>query len=567
MLKGIKVSQFKGITFKEIDLPACGVIIEGTNAQGKTSLLEAIRVGLLNKGAASTMVRQGADKSTLEFVIEGTDETGDLQVVRRMTADGGNNLTVKDALGVKIDKPQTFLNNLLGAAPIDALALWNAADPKERKERILRVVPMQIPEADLRNWTAGDKLEDLVQTNEDGTPNLDRHGAVIIEEITKAYYDRRTIANKAAKDASKVAQEAQGALREKELAFRQRALAVGMTAAEAETLSASVLEAELTQATQVHASLLERARLAESASQQHTASLQRIEALKQKQADLLSKTWTAAHEAEENNAITAHDNARVAHEAAEQEVEKARRALALAEENERKAREVRAATQSKLQSIAKEKEDLRRNEHESRSIAERIAELQSAILGSSPAAPSADEIQQANGRVAELKAKLSLASEVASLRKVRGDFDTTKSEAFKTTQDSERLDAIVCRWQKEIPAEAFARYGGIPGLSFGDDVMLDGIPIGQLSGRERLQFCIEIARRGNERSKFIVQDGLEAVADDILPFFLSQATRGGYQLIVTRVTRGALNIISIDEYLAQNPATSSAVANALATNS
>ncbi len=560
MLKKVSVRNFCGIVFQEITLPPKGVSIEGGNAQGKTSLLHAIKVGLLNLGATGSMVRHGADASELEFVIEGTDETGDITVRRRMTPDGGNTISVKDSFKTKIAKPQTFLNEILGVAPIDALALCSELKPKERRERILSAVQFVIPETDVRAWAGADDISSLVKTKKpDGSPDLDRHGAIVIDEITTAYYDRRTIANRAASDAAKLAADAQTAMREKESAFRQKALAANMTGAEAERLDLASVEQLLSVATQEHAALTERAKLAQSAAQQQTSTSQRIDALRAQLEELQGKVWHVQFEAEERAAGKAHDDACAAHEAAEQAVVAARRALAEAEERERIARSTRSETFAKTQEWVKRREEMRRNEQEARSISERINELQGILLSTSPVAPKPEELQEVDVRIVSLRAQVGLAREAVELRKTRGAYDETQSAAFRANQEAERLDAIVRRWQREIPAEAFTRYGGIPGLSFGDDVELDGVPIGQLSGRERLAFCIEIARRGNSRSKFIVQDGLEAVDSDTLPFFLSQATRDGYQLIVTRVTSGALNIVPIDEFLARELGTAGAL--------
>lgn len=559
MLKKVVINNFMGITFRELVLPPHGVVIQGTNAEGKTSFLEAIRVGLLNIGASPSMVRKGADESILEFVVDGTEETGDITIRRRLTPDKGNTLTVKDSFGVKMKSPQSFLNELLGIAPIDALSLWTDTKPSERRDRIMSSVPLNIPEADLRTMLDDYALEDFVRRKPDGSLDLDRHGAIIISEIADVFYDKRTIANKAAKDAEKAAADAQVALREKESLFRQKALTIGMMAGEAETLNVQTIEHDLANAHGHKASLAERLRLAQSANEKSLATRQRIETLNAKRAELRALTWSDQAKAEEFAAAEAHADALRVHADAMSAVEKARAALRLAEEQEHEARinldkraEVHGALKAQREAIAK-------NEIAAKAIDEQIEALESAIGAASQTAPAQDELVEADGRIAVLTARLALAKDALVLRSTREAYDVTQSDAFKAKQAAELLDTLVRRWQSTIPAEAFAKYGGIPGLSFGEDVMLDGIPIGQLSGRERLQFCIEIARRGNTKSKMVVQDGLEAVAPDILPLFLTQATRDGYQLIVTRVDRGGLTFIPVDEFLANNPATSSAI--------
>lgn len=559
MLKRVTIKNFMGITFREITLPPHGVVIQGTNAEGKTSFLEAIRVGLLNVGAKPSMVRKGADESILEFVVDGTEETGDITIRRRLTPDDSNTLTVKDSFNVKITKPQSFLNELLGIAPIDALALWTDAKPRERRERVMSSVPLNIPEADLRALLDDYALEDFVRRKPDGALDLDRHGAVVIAEIAEAFYEKRTVANRAVKDAEKLATEAQTALREKESAFRQKALASGMMSAEAETLNVQVIEQELSNAQGHKTSLTERLKLAQSANEKTAATKQRIETLKAKRTELRAITWSDQAKADEAAAADAHADALRVHTEASEAVEKARAALRLAEEHERQAR-IDLDKRAEQHSAIKAQRDLiAKNEVDAKAIDDQIEALESAIGAATQSAPGQDELVEADGKVAVLTARLALAKDAVTLRSARGTYDTTQSEASRAKQAADLLDTLVHRWQSTIPAEAFAKYSGIPGLSFGDDVMLDDIPIGQLSGRERLGFCIEIARRGNTKSRMVVQDGLEAVAPDILPYFLTQATRDGYQLIVTRVDRGELTFIPIDEYLASHPATSSAI--------
>lgn len=559
MLKRVTIRNFMGITFREVTLPPHGVVIQGTNAQGKTSFLEAIRVGLLNVGASPSMVRKGADEAILEFVVDGTEETGDITIRRRLTPDDDNTITVKDSFNVKMKKPQSFLNEVLGIAPINALALWTDTKPRERRERVMASVPLNIPESDFRALLGDYALEELVRHKPDGTLDLDRHGAVIIAEIASAFYDKRTIMNKAAKDAEKLAADAQVALREKESAFRQKALVSGMMAGEAETLNVQVIEQELANAQGHKTSLAERLKLAQSSNEKTAATKQRIETLNAKRTELRALTWSDQAKADEAAAADAHADALRVHTEASEAVEKARAALRLAEEHLLETRldlDKRAAQHSALKA---QRDLIAKNEADAKAVDEQIEALESAIGAASQVAPGQDELVEADGKVAVLAARLSLAKDAVTLRSVRGAYDTTQSEASRAKQAADLLDTLVHRWQSTIPADAFAKYSGIPGLSFGDDVMLDGIPIGQLSGRERLQFCIEIARRGNTRSKMVVQDGLEAVAPDILPYFLTQATRDGYQLIVTRVDRGELTFIPIDEFLASHPATSSAI--------
>jgi hypothetical protein len=62
---------------------------------------------------------------------------------------------------------------------------------------------------------------------------------------------------------------------------------------------------------------------------------------------------------------------------------------------------------------------------------------------------------------------------------------------------------------------------------------------------------VEIKKRANGRSKFIIVDGLERIDADQHDAFVEEATRGGWQLIGTRVERGELVIERLQPEKAQ----------------
>mgnify|MGYP006352820131 CR=1 FL=1 len=58
MITRIEASNVFCFTTFEMDVPADGTIIEGANAKGKTSVLNLIRVALVEKGATKDMIRR-----------------------------------------------------------------------------------------------------------------------------------------------------------------------------------------------------------------------------------------------------------------------------------------------------------------------------------------------------------------------------------------------------------------------------------------------------------------------------------------------------------------------------
>jgi DNA repair exonuclease SbcCD ATPase subunit len=188
-----------------------------------------------------------------------------------------------------------------------------------------------------------------------------------------------------------------------------------------------------------------------------------------------------------------------------------------------------------------------------------IADLEDVLRNAAPPAPSEEQIAEARDRVEQARVSVHAATIAANLDAIRKDHARANAVVEEARDKARDLDKLVKRWQHDVPREVFATHGGIPGLTIDDDVRLDGIAIGHLSGKERLALCVALARRLNAKSRFIVQDGLEAIDEDELRAFLAAATADGYQLLATRVTRGDLTIIPVDEVLAAEPTTAAAL--------
>jgi hypothetical protein len=559
MLRSIVIKNFMGIEFREMRLEEHGALIVGGNARGKTSLLAAIRVGLLNEGASADMVRLGADEATLELRIDGPPEYGELSVRRRLTPSGGNSLDVKDTLGRKIAKPQSFLRDLLGASPLDALRLWSEEDAAARRRMVLEAIPIRLGEEEVRALLPISPilLEQLVGTTADGRLDLDKHAIEVINRIGKGLYDARTEANREvekSKGAAKsvadrlcVAEDEAAELHQKHGAqiaphasVREAADAEHAAVYALRDLEAAGRRAEEGRARteKIRGQIGERrgkvVKIRESAPTAPTAA--DFEAYYQGQTEALS-AFEAAH-------------VRVleleAQLAAARQAEEAARALVVASAARREVLDARQTQADQAaQTIA--------------TIEDEIEALEDAVRTAAPPAPTEEQIAQARDRVEQARLSTHAATLATSIEAIRRDHEDVEATATKARARADALDKLVKRWQHDVPREVFASHGGIPGLTIDEDVRLDGVSIGHLSGKERLALCVALARKLNAKSKIIVQDGLEAIDEDELRAFLAAATAGGYQLLATRVTKGDLTIVPVDEVLAAEPATAAAL--------
>lgn len=129
-MKIIKLAaeNFKGLKAIEIVPDANFQIISGKNAQGKTSVLDAIWTAIAGKDALKATdkpVRDGENKAVVSV------DFGDMKVTRKWSG-GKTTLEVTAADGAKYSSPQTMLDNLIGKLSFDPLAFANLDDKKQK---------------------------------------------------------------------------------------------------------------------------------------------------------------------------------------------------------------------------------------------------------------------------------------------------------------------------------------------------------------------------------------------------------------------------------------------------
>jgi DNA repair exonuclease SbcCD ATPase subunit len=122
------------------------VEIAGNNAQGKTSVLDAIMWGLGGtKGIQAEPIRRGADKARIEIVLGNGTKT-ELIVERKFTEKNsarGGAITVKTADGMSPSNPQELLNSLLGKLTFDPLDFMRR-DARNQAEILRSMVKIDI---------------------------------------------------------------------------------------------------------------------------------------------------------------------------------------------------------------------------------------------------------------------------------------------------------------------------------------------------------------------------------------------------------------------------------------
>ncbi|MBB1512013.1 AAA family ATPase [Tessaracoccus sp. MC1627] len=140
-------------------------IITGRNAQGKTSVLDAIWLALGGGSAAKGTTRPIRDGETNAAV---TVDLGDLTVTRTWTGDK-TSLVVKSADGAKYSSPQRMLDDLVGQLSFDPLA-FTRLTAREQLAALLDLVDLDV-DLDTLDAERRDLYEQRVE--------IGRHGKAI----------------------------------------------------------------------------------------------------------------------------------------------------------------------------------------------------------------------------------------------------------------------------------------------------------------------------------------------------------------------------------------------------
>ncbi len=508
----VGVRNFMGLRSLDIDVADVATVAEGKNKQGKTSWIKALRAALAAQGIGPDAITIGADRA--EIFVDLDDIT-----VRRVIGPNKSSVAIMRGGREKdhvIASKQAYLNDLIGAAPLDPLDLYLEKPPK-RRAKILEVLPITVTLDQLRRF-APDLPDDFDVTG---------HGLEVLERARQHFYDQRTVANRATKDA-----KAAHALVEKE---------ARAAAADVPGLTLLDVQQQLATAEGTLRDLTTREREARAAAERTQATRDRIAALRtEADAEASAAVLPDTFAEEKAKADEALASAEVSVKQARDEVAELERRLVLA-------REVLVAAEA-LQLNAKKWTEtfstrLRlRSEAEAAAAAKRqqALDLESAI-GAAVVGPTAEEMQAASEKIAHLRAEIDRAALVEAGRMLRAKAAEAAEAVAKCEAIAGGLDETVRALTDEAPAELLATGNMIRGLSLeGDEVLLDGKRLDSLSGAEQLDFAIEIAKRANARAKFLIVDGLERISPSEIKRFISTATAGGWQLLATRVTDGEL---------------------------
>ena len=115
------------------------LLVGGNNAQGKSSLLDALTAAFGGKGALpAEAVRRGAERAEIVVELDG----GRYRIARTVAPSGDSKLEVTGPDG-RIAKPQAWLDQLVAARFLDPLAFLSSS-PKEQRKTLAALVGLDL---------------------------------------------------------------------------------------------------------------------------------------------------------------------------------------------------------------------------------------------------------------------------------------------------------------------------------------------------------------------------------------------------------------------------------------
>jgi hypothetical protein len=533
----LRITNYRGIEHIDIPIEPGGAVIKGPNATGKTSVLRAIRAALAAQDIGPDAIRLGADRS--EILI-------DLNVasVKRLIGKEDSSVEVRSD-GRSVKAPAKWLKELIGAAPLDPIE-WYKLPADKRRASLLAAIPIELPKAHALDVIEKAAAAAGVYSHREavGLAEKGGHALTACAAIAKVLFDARTEVNRALHQAEA---EAERVLEEGPVPAPVKD---DLAAKVAETLDhVRDLEGRARRASEVEtarsSTIAKIAKLREDAKVALTPPLPRTldpDGDEPPTPDQIRAALEDEYAGGKKGIELAAAAKKEADERVAELIDRLRKAQADqkgAEDYHKRSEEKRLAASRALERHDVEQATIAREAvHKAERAKEWIAQADALqeTIGLTEEAPAAATIEQAreHHRRADLAHKAEVAQ--AARRKALAD-----AEAVAKTgrARAEVLTAAIDEFRDRIPRSLVAKASGIEGLSLeGERIVLDGVDIDSCSGAEQLTFAVDLARRANARSKILVVDGLETLDPAMHQTFIHHATRGGYQLIATRVDAG-----------------------------
>lgn len=512
-IRKIKIRNIAGIEEFEVDPSRAINLIEGKNAQGKTSILNAILsvVG----GYDARLVRQGSDHGEVVLVLD--DDTEIHKTIR--SCGGGTTKAWKPGVG-PIGSPATHVKGLVDIVSANPISLLSAK-PQDRVRALVRLLPDDV------TGSVSKKLKES---------GLEVVGADTVLDMIDAAERLATEQRRESKSALAASESNTKSVRDMIDDVRSQ------VAGSPEEIRGKIKAL----ADQANEEIDRHAARAEEIRSEWVAEVEKINAKFQSEKDALHKEQTEKTEATARGLRGDVDKeleglrASIRDKTDEREklmsrVRELDKEIASAKgEVEGSESFYRSQLDSRLQEIKLDHD--RRLSSLSRWLDDALEtkKLEKARVSSEEKTTHSNRMDKIHSELSELKSQATICERLKSLEEIE-EKSIAKDKALACdVQGKESVVAFVRSLREETVKDL-----GVDDLSIVDgDIAIGGIPFPQLSHSERVSLAIKLSTRRTGDLSVICVDGLEALDDETFEELRSQVEDADLQVFATRVGAG-----------------------------
>lgn len=132
--------------------------------------------------------------------------------------------------------------------------------------------------------------------------------------------------------------------------------------------------------------------------------------------------------------------------------------------------------------------------------------------------------------------------------------EETRGELTTALATQEKLDVVVKKLSKEVPEDLISKAKlPVEGLTIsGDDILINGVALDNLSSSEQLKLGLQIARFLNQKFGIICIDGVETLDAETFTLFLKEIEGDDNQYFVSRVdgdavTKNGHSVVEVED--------------------
>lgn len=492
----IRISNVMGI--KEFACcPEQMNIISGGNAQGKTSILEAIEKALNNSVRRDKFIRTGEDEAVLNMEI--TDEDRKIEITRKIREEGSDYIKVL-VNGIPEKKPEAYLKALARGFcfnPVDFLKLSS----KEQAELLLSLMPIHVTHQQATEWF-GEIPQGV---------NYNQHGLKVLDEILQKFYDTRTEVNRKVISAKEQAD--------------------GYTVQLPAEYKADYWR---TYSLQAQYAMIDSHKTVNNSIEKAKEFLEKTFPVQIQQLEELEKSSNERLIAEESSAISALDQEMTGYiSSREKDIATLEQKIAVLKSEIAQADSIKTARHDKIKAeyrakIVQNSEDVQKRIHDlktKKADAENLLEKNCFV----DVTEMVTEAQNAE----KMKEFLVIADNLIQAKKRLDDL-TMQSENLTLTIKDIREKPLELMQTVRMP---------VPGLGVSDgNLTIDGLPISNLSTSQQIKLAVKIAEETSGTLKIVCIDRFESLDDAEKKTLIDELMSAGFQTFVTEVTEGSLKL-------------------------